>query len=954
MNITVCSGNTVNISCGFSGAVPQTTVPNWRVIRSDNGSVISDEIIRGSDIESDDDDGLVWIPDLTSGPNNAQSSILVVGPVDETYNQSSYQCIFATTGGNISSSMGTITVAGPPSTPSVNVYISNPNGCLNITFTWNSVNSDPVCGSVLYEVTVSTPNSVVLFTDETSYFFDIFRYNTRYNITVVGRNDAGVGEYGVASLSFSGVIGIGVPQDIMNLRTTEITHDTITVEWDAVDGPCFITYNVAISTANGHLIDSFVVRVYQFTFMDLMSNTSYIVTVSAANQHGNGRTATINVTTGLETLNLDDLQERATMLEDSLNANNGHIVDVANEVQSISEELINITSTSNETLSPNDLIAVIEIINTITRITQITNAALVENGTGEVVELTLNNVATTMSNLLNEANKESFLQPQNETLSSSLGEDFLKSVENFAVTVGNVTSTTNKSRTISNENIIVEAQLVPNDTNLINTIVFPNDTMAATFSGTQITIPRNALIHQRETEDAVVPVVNFAANNLQFYISDPSLSEQFPEFRTSSGVVISTQFSKGPINLTEDDRQVVLKFSLGNSVTTQCVFWDFNLSTPRSNDTGGWSSDGIIQDNNPSPPVICRATHLTSFSVLVSSADAAKDSPELHIVSYVGCGVSIICLLLTIGAILLFRKTALNATHYLVHLNLSIALLFGLIVFVCGVERAEDWRCNMVAILLHYLFLCVFCWTLCEAIMIYIMFGAVFYKGIFQDIRFFALLGWGLPIPVVAISAGLSYDNYVIEDNSDDIAGDKTEIIACWISDKDGSIWAFAGPVILILLINMILLILSLFTVVKSKRTHDKMTDATKTKYETAKLLLLSTLILLPLLGGTWLLGLLFVIDNESVALAWIFTIVNSLQGAGIFYLHIVRSKEVKNVIKEKFKRWKKARMMKTSLKDTTLQRQTLHSKFVLQYKSSTLETTEYPSTKDSSQHETL
>ena len=112
MNITVCSGNTVNISCGFSGAVPQTTVPNWRVIRSDNGSVISDEIIRGSDIESDDDDGLVWIPDLTSGPNNAQSSILVVGPVDETYNQSSYQCIFATTGGNISSSMGTITVAG--------------------------------------------------------------------------------------------------------------------------------------------------------------------------------------------------------------------------------------------------------------------------------------------------------------------------------------------------------------------------------------------------------------------------------------------------------------------------------------------------------------------------------------------------------------------------------------------------------------------------------------------------------------------------------------------------------------------------------------------------------------------------------------------------------------------------------------------------------------------------
>ena len=38
--------------------------------------------------------------------------------------------------------------------------------------------------------------------------------------------------------------------------------------------------------------------------------------------------------------------------------------------------------------------------------------------------------------------------------------------------------------------------------------------------------------------------------------------------------------------------------------------------------TGRWSSSGIIQDNDHRPPVICRATHLTSFSVLVSSVDA--------------------------------------------------------------------------------------------------------------------------------------------------------------------------------------------------------------------------------------------------------------------------------------------------------------------------------------------
>ena len=82
--------------------------------------------------------------------------------------------------------------------------------------------------------------------------------------------------------------------------------------------------------------------------------------------------------------------------------------------------------------------------------------------------------------------------------------------------------------------------------------------------------------------------------------------------------------------------------------------------------------------------------------------------------------------------------------------------------------------------------------------------------------------------------------------------------------------------------------------------------------------LLFSVLALLPLLGITWILGLLFVIDDEqaSVATSWIFTLVNTLQvrmqlignkslkqqqlcliiylqGAAIFFFHVVRNKEV-------------------------------------------------------------
>ena len=42
--------------------------------------------------------------------------------------------------------------------------------------------------------------------------------------------------------------------------------------------------------------------------------------------------------------------------------------------------------------------------------------------------------------------------------------------------------------------------------------------------------------------------------------------------------------------------------------------------------------------------------------------------------------------------------------------------------------------------------------------------------------------------------------------------------------------------------------------------------------------ILMSILTLVPLMGGTWILGLFFVIDSESEALAWIFTLLNTLQ----------------------------------------------------------------------------
>ena len=115
MNVTVCSGTKANISCGFTGVYdPFNTRPNWRIIeRNNNGSVISNDTVSGMDLHANKFDNLTFFIVSNNNKNNAVESYLSVGPVDDTYNNTSYQCIFTINDTIIESdTAGTITVFG--------------------------------------------------------------------------------------------------------------------------------------------------------------------------------------------------------------------------------------------------------------------------------------------------------------------------------------------------------------------------------------------------------------------------------------------------------------------------------------------------------------------------------------------------------------------------------------------------------------------------------------------------------------------------------------------------------------------------------------------------------------------------------------------------------------------------------------------------------------------------
>ena len=119
MNVTACSGTNAKLSCGFTGVDPLSTIPywSWRIIkRSNDGGVISNETLRVKDINANSTDGLRFIITISSDMNgslSANNSYLLVGPVDDTYNNTSYQCIYTINETIIEGdTTGTVTVIG--------------------------------------------------------------------------------------------------------------------------------------------------------------------------------------------------------------------------------------------------------------------------------------------------------------------------------------------------------------------------------------------------------------------------------------------------------------------------------------------------------------------------------------------------------------------------------------------------------------------------------------------------------------------------------------------------------------------------------------------------------------------------------------------------------------------------------------------------------------------------
>uniref|UniRef100_A0A7M5V0Y8 Uncharacterized protein n=3 Tax=Clytia hemisphaerica TaxID=252671 RepID=A0A7M5V0Y8_9CNID len=335
-----------------------------------------------------------------------------------------------------------------------------------------------------------------------------------------------------------------------------------------------------------------------------------------------------------------------------------------------------------------------------------------------------------------------------------------------------------------------------------------------------------------------------------------------------------------------------------------CTFWEVQQ-------VGLWSSRGCWKINETETQISCECNHLTNFAILLDVTGKQSNPLELRIMTWIGCGISLAGLFLTLLSYTIFKKLHKKLPPKIL-ISLALSLFILLIVFLVGAERGSvvtsKLGCQIVAGILHYFMLTTFLWMLIEAINLYRNFVKIFRSG--GDGKFFknsSRIAWGIPLLIVVINGAVEPDN---------LGNDQFCVIL-----GNSFYFALLLPVALILFINFIVLIMVLRSL--SKNQGSKITSTQKQSLATQTRI---TLACATLLGLTWLFALLAVGDL-SYTFQLLFTIFNSLQGFFIFVFYTLLNTDVQKEWKRLFKIKDKEQGNSSQPVVSTLNREKYHVK---------------------------
>ncbi|KAM3877775.1 cadherin EGF LAG seven-pass G-type receptor 2 [Diretmus argenteus] len=339
------------------------------------------------------------------------------------------------------------------------------------------------------------------------------------------------------------------------------------------------------------------------------------------------------------------------------------------------------------------------------------------------------------------------------------------------------------------------------------------------------------------------------------------------------------------VSITVHDNDELLQHTLEKPITVQfrlvtteerskpiCVFWNHSILAGN----GGWSAKGceVVFRNNTH--ISCQCYHMTSFAVLmdVSRRENGEILP-VKLVTWSTVGVTLGFLFLTTSFLLCLRAMQCNKTSIIN--NGATALFLSELIFILGINQADNpFLCTVIAILLHFFYLCTFSWLFLEGLHVYRMISEV--RDInYGPMRFYYLIGWGVPAFITGLAVGLDPEGYGNPD-------------FCWLSMYDTLIWSFAGPIAMVVSMNIFLYILASRASCSLRHHSIEKKEPHVSGLRTAGGVLF-------LVSVTCLLALLSV-NSDMIIFHYLFAGFNCVQGPFVFFFRIVFSKEARNAMK--------------------------------------------------------
>ncbi|XP_066418188.1 adhesion G-protein coupled receptor D1 [Molothrus aeneus] len=331
-------------------------------------------------------------------------------------------------------------------------------------------------------------------------------------------------------------------------------------------------------------------------------------------------------------------------------------------------------------------------------------------------------------------------------------------------------------------------------------------------------------------------------------------------------------------------RQYSQALNKSNRVHLYCAFLDY------SNGTGVWSNEGCVRQSGDLNYSVCLCNHLTNFAILMQVVPlklTREHQVALSSITYIGCALSIFCLTITLVTFaVLSSVSTIRNQRYHIHANLSSAVLLAQALLLASFQLSPaTLPCKILAILLHFFFLSAFAWMLVEGFHLYSMVIKVFGSEESKHLYYYGI-GWGCPLVICVISATSSLDSYGESGN-------------CWLSLEDGAIWAFVAPAMFVILVNIGILIAVTRVISRISADNYKVHGDANAFKLTAK----AVAVLLPILGSSWIFGILAV-NAQALVFQYIFAVFNSLQGFFMFLFHCLLNSEVRAAFKHKTKVW--------------------------------------------------